>query len=385
MKKGKRVLIDSFHLFQALTGIRTYTKQLCLGLDQLNSDEVEYLIYPNWKKVDKTSLLRGNVNPLLKVVNHFLFFFWKQICLPLIILFKRVDVVVTTDYLLPYLKFGAKSVTVFHDTFYWEMKGNYNPIWLRYFLSSVKLGLNNDTTIIVTTHFIADKVRNIVSNNHKVSVVYQSPAELTLPSNEADGPLEGLLPEGADYFLHVGVFDERKNLSVLIKAFDKVLKYDFYKDFYLVLAGSRAVSVFHDDFANIKALIFHLGLEEKVIIPGFVPSADLANLYKGAFTYIFPSKEEGFGIPVIEAMKSKVPVIVSNQPALLEVAGGAALVFDMNNEEDLVIRVLELRNNVLRNELIEKGSSRVQAFTRSSFTQEFHSVIRESIVDDFKN
>lgn len=375
MKKRKRVLIDSFHLFQALTGIRTYTKQLCLGLDQLNSEEIEYLIYPNWKKVDKTSLLRGKVNPLLKVVNHFLFFIWKQICLPLLILFKRVDVVVTTDYLLPYLKFGAKSVTVFHDTFYWEMKGNYNPVWLRYFLGSVRMGLNKDTTIIVTTHYIAEKVRNIVPNNHKLSVVYQSPAELIPLSNKTDEPLEGLLPEGANYFLHVGVFDERKNLPVLIKAFYQILKHNFYKDFYLVLAGSRAVSVFHDDFANIKTLISELGLEKKVIIPGFVPNEDLVQLYKNAFAYVFPSKEEGFGIPVIEAMKSKVPVVISNQAALMEVAGEAALVFEMDDEDSLYTKMLKLTNQALRNELIEKGNRRAEMFGKEEFAIQFHKVV----------
>ena len=196
MKNRPRVLLDSFHLIQALTGIRTYTVQLLAGLEELDQSEVEYIIYPNWRKLNGTTFLRGKVNPLKKILNHVLYFLWKQVVLPTLILFKRVDLVVTLDYLLPYMKFGARSITVFHDTFYWELKGNYNPLWRTYFLKSVKAGLDGDTQIVVTTNYIGDKVKRIITDKHQLQVVYQAPKEL--PLSEEKNDISGL-SEGAKY------------------------------------------------------------------------------------------------------------------------------------------------------------------------------------------
>ena len=377
MKKKSKVLIDSFHLFQSLTGIRTYTTQLCDGVEQLNSKEVEYIIYPNWRWVNKTNGLRGKVNVFKKILNHFLYFFWKQCCLPLLILFKKVDIVIVTDYLLPYFKFGAKGIAVFHDTFYWELKGKYNPLWRVYFLKSVQMGLDKNTEIVVTTNYIADKVHKFVTKDHKLTVIYQAPQDLNLGFGEPFNTQKLGLPQGAKYFLHIGIFEERKNLKVLIKAFSLLLNEAEFEDFYLVLAGGRAVGVFHDAYNNIDQMIKSLGLENRVIMPGFVSNQYLGSVYENAFAYVFPSKEEGFGIPVIEAMNAKIPVIISNQPALVEVADNAALVFDADNETALYHQMLKLSNLEIRNDLIEKGKLRAKTFTKNAFVCEFESLIKE--------
>lgn len=374
MKRKPRILIDCFHLFQASTGIRTYSTQLLLGLEELKQDEVDYLVYPNWRWVNSTYFLRGKVNTLKKILNHTLYFLWKQFCLPILVLTKQIDVVVVLDYLLPYFKFGAKGIAVVHDTFYWELKGNYNPLWRSYFLKSVQKGLDNNSEIVATTHYIAEKVKKMVSNKHKVSVVYQAPKDL----QETGG--ERLKISGKQqYFLHIGIFEKRKNLELLIRAFERVSKNNYYSNYKLVLAGGRGIGIFHDDFQRINRLIKELGLESKVVLPGFVPDYQLKSLYENAFAYIFPSKEEGFGIPVIEAMKSKIPVIISNQPALLEVADAAALIFDIDSFESLSNEMMKLTSQELRNELIEKGRKRAKLFTKESFANQFNHVVIDAL------
>ncbi len=370
MKRKPRVLIDSFHLAQALTGIRTYTTQLCKGLEILEQDEVEYLIYPNWQWLNKTRFLRGKVNAFKKILNHLLYFGWKQLYLPMLLLFKRVDLVVAPDYLLPFVKFGAKGLSVVHDTFYWELKGAYNPLWRWYFLKSVKLGLSNKTGLVVTTEYIAEKAKKHVSDKHPMSDVYQAPKDL-MYTTEADLSMLGI-PDGRRYFLHVGIFEKRKNLGVLVKAFAQLQKQPYFSDFYLVLGGSRAVGIFHDDFKELRSLIGELNLEDKVIMPGFVPNENLGDLYKRAFAYIFPSKEEGFGIPVLEAMKSGIPVVVSDQPALMEVGGEGVLHFEQDDANDLYKQILRLKEEAFRNELIEKGSMRSTEFSQTAFISQFH-------------
>lgn len=373
MKRKPRILIDSFHLFQASTGIRTYTIQLLVGIEELKQDKVEYLVYPNWRSVNKTDSLRGKVNTLKKILNHILYFLWKQICLPILISTKQVDVVIVLDYLLPYFKFGAKGIAVIHDTFYWELKANYNPIWRSYFLNSVKKGLNSGSEIVTTTNYIAEKIKKRVSAKHKISVVYQAPKDLLETCSQ------DLKITEDQYFLHIGIFEKRKNLEVLIRAFELVLRYDYFSNFKLVLAGGRGVGIFHDDYQRILRLIKELGLENKVVLPGFVSDYQLKSLYENAFAYIFPSKEEGFGIPVIEAMKSGVPVIISNQRALTEVAGNAALVFQMHSFESLAEAITALINQNLRNELIEKGRKRAELFTKESFANQFHRVVMDAL------
>lgn len=379
MNRKPRVLIDSFHLIQALTGIRTYTTQLIDGLESLDQNDVEYLVYPNWRWINSINFLRGKVNPLKKIMNHFLYFFWKQFCLPALILFKRIDVVVSLDYLLPCVKFRAKSIAVIHDTFYWELKGKYNPVWRTYFLNSVTYGLNSHTMVIATTQYIAKKIKTVVTDKHRISVVYQAPKDL-IGKEDSDFGLEELgLSKGSKYFMHVGIFEERKNIELLVKAFEKLSKRDNFADYLLVLAGGKGVGVFHDNFSTIRRLISDMGLEKKVILTGFVPDNQLKILYERAFAYVFPSKEEGFGIPVLEAMKSGIPVIISDQPALMEVAGGAALIFEMDNVESLFNQMLELENDDLRTELIVRGNQRAQRFTRKAFVNQFHFVVKEVI------
>lgn len=381
MKRKPRVLIDTFHLTNALTGIRTYTTQLCDGIERNKFEEVDYLIYPNWRWLNNTSLLRGKVNVFKKITNHLLYFLWKQVCLPLLILFKRIDVIVAPDYLLPFFKFKTKSLAVFHDTFYWELKENYNPLWRNYFLKSVQLGLNKNTGIVVTSKFIANKVEENVSEAYKISVVYQAPKNLAIASDQLLNYQKIGLPEHAKYFLHVGVLDKRKNLDILITAFSKVCQDEFFKDYYLLLIGSRAVTWFHDDFVNLNKLIKLYKLENRVIMPGFVSDNDLSLIYKKAFAYVFPSREEGFGIPVIEAMKSSIPVVISNQAALKEVAGDAALIFEMNSSERLFDELMKLKNNEVRKSLIEKGSLRAQKFTQNAFVNNFHQVVMKKVND----
>jgi len=141
------------------------------------------------------------------------------------------------------------------------------------------------------------------------------------------------------------------------------------------LAGSRAVGIFHDDYNQLKRLIDDFDLNERVIMPGFVPNEQLGSLYQQAFCYVFPSKEEGFGIPIIEAMNSGIPVVVSDQPALMEVGRDAVLSFEQDNEETLYEVLSSLENKEKREVLIEKGHERAAHFTQEAFINQFHTAV----------
>ena len=114
----------------------------------------------------------------------------------------------------------------------------------------------------------------------------------------------------ARYVLFVGSLEPRKNLSMLLQAWDKVK--DEFSDAWLVIAGDTG-KVFHP---------VHLPPQmERVRFLGYVPDVALPSLYEGAKLFVFPSLDEGFGLPVLEAMACGTPVIVSNGGALPEVVG----------------------------------------------------------------
>lgn len=116
--------------------------------------------------------------------------------------------------------------------------------------------------------------------------------------------------------------------------------------------------------ADLAARARALGLGEALVLPGWVSPADLEGLYAAASCFAFPSLREGFGLPVLEAMRRGVPVACSDASALPEVAGDAALMFDPNQPAELAAAVTRLlRDRDLAGELAARGRARAAEFT----------------------
>ena len=182
----------------------------------------------------------------------------------------------------------------------------------------------------------------------------------------------------AAYFLHVGVLEKRKNLSLLIQAFDKLTKMEGYESHRLVLVGQRGPRETLDDYDHLVELVTTLGLTDKVDFTGYVSQEQLASYFQHALGYVFPSTNEGFGLPVLEAFSFGLPVIISRQGALMEVAGDAALILEKNEEESLIQSMKLLRDDPdLRKELGEKGRIRLQEFSAEKFFLSLEQAFKE--------
>lgn len=123
------------------------------------------------------------------------------------------------------------------------------------------------------------------------------------------------------YVLSVGTLEPRKNLTALVEAFSRLLREERFADRALVLVGERGWKS-RPIFDAVEAAR-EVGVP--IVLPGHVPDADLAALYAGAALFVYPSVYEGFGLPVLEAMRCGAPVITSDVSSLPEVAGDAAL------------------------------------------------------------
>jgi glycosyltransferase involved in cell wall biosynthesis len=163
----------------------------------------------------------------------------------------------------------------------------------------------------------------------------------------------------AQYLLFVGTLEPRKNLITLLHAYARLRAEGHAKDVKLVIAG-RMGWLYADIFAAVRTL----ALDTEVIFTGFVHDTDLPALYRGAHLLVFPSLYEGFGLPILEAMASGVPVVTSTTASMPEVAGDAALLVDPHQPEAIAAGIAQvLSQDQLRQAMIEKGLDRAQRFT----------------------
>ena len=161
------------------------------------------------------------------------------------------------------------------------------------------------------------------------------------------------------YIFYVGALQPRKNLKTLISAFEELKKEEKYRDVKLVLAGEKAW-LWDEIFSQIEKST----VKKEIITPGKIKFSDLGHLMRGAEIFCFPSLYEGFGIPVLEAFISRVPVICANNSSLPEVAGEAALYFAPKNHFELSGQIKKILDNPeLRKDLISKGLAQANKFS----------------------
>ena len=374
MKKHRpKVVVDVFYLYVAQTGIKTYIVTLCDEILKKNNSEFEFIISPNYQKVKQNQFFRGKTAKWKNILFQLLYFFRKQVVLPILSYYHQASIVFSPDILSPIFAKG-KKVSVVHDTCFWDTPEHYQSLWLKYYLYFLEKGLQKNGEIITITHFSKTRLHQLPPfKSIPIQVVYQASG---LSESLALSDLKSTTQ--AAYFLHVGVLEKRKNLGLLIQAFDKLTKMAGYESHRLVLVGQRGPRETLDDYDHLVELVTSLGLTDKVDFTGYVSQEQLASYFQHALGYVFPSTNEGFGLPVLEAFSFGLPVIISRQGALMEVAGDAALILEKNEEESLFQSMKLLVDDPdLRKVLGEKGRIRLQEFSAEKFFLSLEQAFKE--------
>jgi glycosyltransferase involved in cell wall biosynthesis len=268
-------------------------------------------------------------------------------------------------HVVPLVHPPASLVTV-HDLGYLHFP-QAHPWQQRFYLD-----LSTRWSVRVSAHVLADSaatkadlVARYGTPPDKVTVAYPGRDETMSPvldpaEIEAVKARHGIV---GDYFLYVGTLQPRKNLARLVKAF-AALKPDASpapaeRRTLLVLAGKRGW--LYDDLFK---LVSRLGLDGRVLFPGYVPDEDKAALMGGALAFVFPSLYEGFGLPVLEAQACGCPVITSTTSSLPEVAGDGALLVDPRDTRAIAMAMERVASDLaLREGLIERGLAHVRQFS----------------------
>ncbi|MGB8699588.1 MAG: glycosyltransferase family 1 protein [Thermosynechococcaceae cyanobacterium] len=145
------------------------------------------------------------------------------------------------------------------------------------------------------------------------------------------------IPNG-DYVLCLSTVEPRKNIKYLIESFIELVSRFNISNLYLVLAGSNGW-LYNSDFDKFNKNFVFLN---NVIFTGFVEEEDLVYVYSAAKIFVYPSLYEGFGLPVLEAMKCGLPVITSNRSSLPELVGNAGILVDPQDKNSLCLAMYEL-------------------------------------------
>lgn len=370
--KKVRVFVDVYYFKAALSGIKTYIHEFNQASIKYGSNDIEYLFSHDLEKFKNNLIFINSKNRLVRWLFQFNYFIWKQIILPLKLLYFKADYLICPDYIAPKLTFKTKKIIVIHDSLFWDYPKNYSLLWRKYFLYLVELGINNKTKIVTTSNYSKTNLKDRLKTITTINYVYQSSEKSQIFNKKTISSLR--LPKS--YILHIGSFEKRKDLLTLAKAFFDLKKNQSNKNLKLILAGAVTVNGNKKVYNKIKSFIDNNNLDSDVIFPNFISNEDLSIYYKNALVYVFPSIDEGFGIPIIESFSYSTPVVCSNIPVFKEIGNDAVVYFEKGNFISLSEKIQELINSKeLREKFVAKGEVQLKNFSRKKFIEGFENII----------
>jgi len=361
----KRIVIgiDIRDLKLAKTGTKTYLEEMCRAFENLQHPGAAFVF------LDTTIPLYTGSGKLAKYLEHFRYQLWKQVILPVKAMLNKCDYVFCTDNFVPLLHFGYQTIPVFHDAFFFENPEHYGKLWLKLYHLTAIPAAKRSAFVITPSMYAQQQIHRYTHIPlEKLEVIYEGPKTLDrMPDNQV---LAQFKLQTGNYILHVGSMFKRKNIPLLIQAFAE-LKTQKPTTIKLVLAGPSSASKDSNDFELILETIAAHHLQEEVILTGYLTDNQLAGMYANALMYVFPSVNEGFGIPVLEAFSYNLPVLVADNTCLPEVGADAVLTFNPFDAKDICQKMkMVIDDDELRNSLQHKGQLRLANFSwKKSATQ----------------
>ncbi len=279
------------------------------------------------------------------------------------------DVYIFFTPFMPLLPLSGRKIVVVHDFAYKYIPAeNLQQKLTQYILHFIhRKSLRNADSIIAISEYTKQEImRHFSIRPSTIKVIYNGFTPVCqIPVNQE-------VSEGG-HFLFTGVIKPRKNVRSLIMAYGKA--HGEYKGNNfppLILVGKNQGPYGE----SLKKLVLEKQLQNKIIFKGYVTEAELRSLYRETLAFVFPSLIEGFGLPILEAMNCGIPVITSDQGAMKEIAGEAALLVDPNNVASIADGLKTIfEHPERRHELIEKGFRQEKMFSWKRAAEKYHEVI----------
>jgi glycosyltransferase involved in cell wall biosynthesis len=376
-----RIGIDIRVLAGRRTGIGRFVGQLLGGLAAVDRENTYILFFNAMKGPTPDDLPQAeNFETVsIRVPNKILNAAWAYTPVPKIESFAGLlDVFHGPNFQMPPTRRAASVLTI-HDLVFLVHPEMAIPSSVRHFGPRIRHYAGRADIIAADSNATArDIVEQLGTPSEKVQTVYPGATCIPKSTEEQINIVRQRYNIGELYILFVGAIEPRKNLSRLMKAFEVS---GLHRDFQLVLAGPEGwhMEQFH---GTLNAL----ACKDRVRWLRYVSDRDLAALYSGATFFAYPSLLEGFGLPILEAMSVRCPVMTSNVSSMPEVAGEAAVYVEPLAIDSIADGMKRLAgDSELRKWLAELGRQRTALFTWERTAREMIAIYRRAANSDLGN
>ena len=374
-----RIGFDGKRAVENKTGLGNYSRFIIDILSRLHKEN-QYTIYAPKPKENKPLdriLSRENIQ-IIYPASHF----WKRLCslwriwgINKQIKEEQLSLFhgLSNELPLSIKKSKTRSIVTIHDLIFIRYPQFYKWIDRRIYIYKFKKACQNSDRIIAISEMTK---RDIITffgiDAHKIDVVYQSchpifkqPASST---QKKEIRQKYQLPD--KYILNVGSIESRKNLLLVVKALHYIPE-----DISLVAIGKRTT------YTNeVEEYINKHQLNHRVHILHNIPFQELPVFYQLAKLFVYPSFFEGFGIPIIEAIHSNIPVIAATGSCLEEAGGPDSIYISPNNEKELAININKiLTSSHLVNKMTTKGKEYIKRFSDETIAQDIMQVYQKAL------
>lgn len=353
-----RVAFNGMLLERDRTGIARYAKNMLFHLREcMPASDLQVVVT---KQQASTAGEFWQGFNLIEVDAQKPYLLWEQLDLPLILAEQAVDVYHSPLYVAP-IRSGTKTVVTVHGLgmfrYAHKQTRTYDRKW-------VLIGAHAADKIIVPSRYTAQEaIRLLRVSPEKVHVIYEGPDPHIrfMERTERVRLLEQVSLVGRRYFFYAGMLDESKNVDGVLRLFAEYEKRD--GGCLLVIAGG-----INDEsggrsrrYEDLRRLARELGVDDTVRFVGHMEDEMLSALYSGCEAFIFLSLYEGFGLPLVEAMQCRAPVLAAKRSCIPEVTGGAAVLCDPEKPEECALLLERIvRSEPYREEMVNRGLRRAQ-------------------------
>jgi glycosyltransferase involved in cell wall biosynthesis len=366
------------------TGLGHYSRTLVSSLAKYFADNQYFLFTPKHTNLFGEAEQFSNIEIVTpqNFPSNLLTAAWRSSWVKNDLKAKNIDVFHGLSHEIPVgiEKTRIKSVVTIHDLIFERNPEQYSSIDVKIYRKKFKHACEKANRIIAISQQTKDDIIDFYKiDANKIDICYQScnPSFAIKVTNDELARVQQFYKLPKQYFLYVGSIIERKNLLLICQAL-QALKGTINIPLVVIGDGGKYKEIVRKYLAENKLDNDVIFLSEKFQNAEFKSAKDFPAIYQQALCMIYPSTFEGFGIPVLEALWSNIPVITSNVSCMPETGGDAAFYINPTSINEMADAILQVsKNENLRNEMIAKGWQHAQKFTQQACATEVMNVYKK--------
>ena len=356
-----RIAINTrFLLPHKMEGFGWYTYEIVSRIVKNHPEHEFYFFFD--RPFDPKFIFSDNVTPVVlkpQARHPFLFYIWFEFSVKKALKKHKIDLFFSPDGYLS-LSSDVKQVATIHDINFEHNPEDLNWLSSKYYRKFFPKFAKKAAHILTVSDYSKEDVKSTYHiDEAKITAVWNGASSVFKPvSEEAKVETRLKYAQGKEYFLFVGALSPRKNLKRLLIAFENFKERNPENTTQFVIVGEELWKNANDEVAVSDAI------KQQIHFTGHLSIEELSNVMASASVFTFIPYFEGFGIPLVEAMRCGTPILAGDRTSLPEVANNAALYCNPFDTDDIALKLEQIANDAqLRKTLSEKGLERAKLFS----------------------